>query len=381
MTRVNPDLAKELEKFGAKTVTVCFNCGNCTAVCPLSESSVAFPRKLIRYLQLGLEQKILESVEPWLCYYCGECSETCPRQADPGELMMSLRRYLTSRYDWTGLSKRLYTSKVWKIFSVGFLFFATLAIIYRFHGPIVTEHTELETFAPAEIVHPAGYAFGTVLAILILSNIYRMHKYIMKGVNAPFSLYISELKTLIVHFATQARLRLCGNKSMWWKHWLLMSGYTVAFILVQIDYPLGEIFGEYPSLTNYPFPPPWHPVKIAWTYSMGAMLIATTIFIIERIRKKDPAHKYSHSTDWMFLILLWCTVFTGLLVRIFMELDMPIPTYYTFALHLAFTVPLLGLEVPFTKWSHLAYRPFALYFARIKERALQARQQPQEEES
>jgi hypothetical protein len=30
-------------------------------------------------------------------------------------------------------------------------------------------------------------------------------------------------------------------------------------------------------------------------------------------------------------------------------------------------VPFLILEVPFAKWSHLAYRPFALYFARLKE--------------
>jgi hypothetical protein len=29
--------------------------------------------------------------------------------------------------------------------------------------------------------------------------------------------------------------------------------------------------------------------------------------------------------------------------------------------------PFLILEVPFAKWSHLAYRPFALYFARLKE--------------
>jgi hypothetical protein len=25
-------------------------------------------------------------------------------------------------------------------------------------------------------------------------------------------------------------------------------------------------------------------------------------------------------------------------------------------------VPMLGLEVPFSKWSHMAYRPLAMYF-------------------
>jgi len=365
--KVNPELSEELKEFGAEKVTLCFNCGNCTAVCPLSSNSVSFPRRIIRYLQLGLEEKILGSVEPWLCYYCGECSQTCPRQADPGELMMAMRRYLTTKYDWTGLSRRLYTSKLWEVFSIIFLFFATLGVIYLFHGPIVTTRTELETFAPAYIVHPVGYIFGAVLAFFLLSNVYRMHKYIMHSgerVKIPLSVYISELGALAYHFATQARLRLCTNKSFWIKHWLLMSGYTAAFILVNID------LATHWSLTNTP-PPPWHPAKILWTYATIAMLYVTTVSIIGRLRKKETMHKYSHSTDWMFLILLWLTVFTGFLVRIFMQFNLPLPTYYAFAVHLALAVPLLGLEVPFAKWSHLAYRPFAIYFIRVKERALQ----------
>jgi len=365
---VNPELVKEMEKFGAKNATVCFNCGNCTAICPLSNNSTPFPRKMIRYLQLGLDKKILGSLEPWLCYYCGECSLTCPRDANPGELMMSLRRYLTSKYDWTGLSRRLYASKAWKFFSVGFLFSATLAIIYFLHGPIVADHVQLETFAPADVVHPAGYIFASLLSFFLLSNVYRMHKLVMQGVKAPLSVYVRELITLAVQFATQAKLRVCENKSLWFKHWLLMSGYTAAFILVNID-----VAARW-SLTNSP-PPAWHPAKILWTYATVAMLYATTLAIIGRLRKKEPNYSFSHSTDWMFLILLWLTVFTGLLVRVFLELDLAIPTYYTFAVHLAFTVPLLGLEVPFTKWSHLAYRPFALYFAIVKERALQLQKQ------
>jgi hypothetical protein len=27
------------------------------------------------------------------------------------------------------------------------------------------------------------------------------------------------------------------------------------------------------------------------------------------------------------------------------------------------------IEVPFSKWSHLAYRPFAIYFYRLKKKA------------
>jgi len=33
-------------------------------------------------------------------------------------------------------------------------------------------------------------------------------------------------------------------------------------------------------------------------------------------------------------------------------------------------VPMLTIEVPFSKWSHLAYRPFAIFFSKIKLAAL-----------
>ena len=114
-TVVNPELHREIAEFGSEDITRCINCGNCTAVCSLSGEDAVFPRKTIRYVQLGLKDRLMASTEPWLCYYCGECSETCPQQANPGEIMMTMRRWLTAQYDWTGLSKKLYLSKIWEV--------------------------------------------------------------------------------------------------------------------------------------------------------------------------------------------------------------------------------------------------------------------------
>jgi len=41
-------------------------------------------------------------------------------------------------------------------------------------------------------------------------------------------------------------------------------------------------------------------------------------------------------------------------------------SYYTYIIHLAILVPMIVIEVPFSKWSHLAYRPFAIYFSKLK---------------
>ena len=96
--------------WGGRRLQNCYHCGNCSAVCPFSKEPYIFPRRPMRYLQMGLEKKLEGSLEPWLCYYCGECSEECPRGAEPGETMMSLRRWLTSRYDFTGISRLFYRS-------------------------------------------------------------------------------------------------------------------------------------------------------------------------------------------------------------------------------------------------------------------------------
>jgi quinone-modifying oxidoreductase subunit QmoC len=90
--------------------------------------------------------------------------------------------------------------------------------------------------------------------------------------------------------------------------------------------------------------------------------------MIGRLVKKEQYRKYSHHTDWMFLILLLITSITGILVHIFIALKMPLATYVTFTIHLTIVVPLLA-EVPFGKWTHLAYRPFALYFTQLKREA------------
>ena len=77
-SRIDPEFKGQLTEFGKAKWKECYHCGNCTAICPLSKDGFLFPRQDLRYIQMGLQDKIDESLEPWLCYYCGECSETCP---------------------------------------------------------------------------------------------------------------------------------------------------------------------------------------------------------------------------------------------------------------------------------------------------------------
>jgi hypothetical protein len=52
---------------------------------------------------------------------------------------------------------------------------------------------------------------------------------------------------------------------------------------------------------------------------------------------------------------------------------LPAAANIAYLVHMMGVVPMLVVEVPFSKWSHLAYRPLAMYFARLQAEALTAR--------
>lgn len=97
MTRVDPSFAEELAGYGNQKALECFNCGTCAAICPLIEEH--FPRKMIRYIQIGARDRIMEqATELWRCLHCGLCTRTCPREADPGEVILGLKRYVVAHW-------------------------------------------------------------------------------------------------------------------------------------------------------------------------------------------------------------------------------------------------------------------------------------------
>lgn len=362
--RVDANLLSELKEYGDINVEACFNCGNCTAICPLATDMTPFPRNNIRLLQLGLRERILQSPDPWLCYYCGDCSDTCPRGAEPAEAQMALRRWLTAQYDWTGLARRFYTSLSWEVGSIlavgGFI----VLLFALFHGPIVTERVELNTFAPAHIVHIGDWIMAGLLSFFLLTNAFRMYVFIMRrGAKTPIPLwlYVSEAWNLVYHFVTQERFSHCEDRRPWINHLFLVAGYVTMLVLVVFFLRWFQTDNLYPI---------WHPQRwIGYLATIG-LIYGAGMALWGRIKKERQMHRFSHASDWIFPILLLIGATTGILVNAFRYLELPLATYYIYVVHLAAMVPMLVLEVPFGKWSHLAYRPLAIYLQTVKEKAL-----------
>lgn len=368
--RVDPAVTRELAHYGGDTAVKCFNCGNCTAVCSLTDQESVFPRRHIRYIQLGLKEKMLGSLDPWLCYYCGDCSDTCPREAQPGKLMMASRRWLISMYDWTGLSRLMYQREAWELGMLGVVALVVLGLFTlpdQFGFRLLAAHPEarqtvmLGFFAPKEIVHWGDVAMATLLGALLLSNAARMVWFVLRdGPAIPAEVFGLQLKELVVHGLTQKRWRECAtdNTKHWLRHLFLVTGYGTMFALVVVFlywFQVEDTSFHWTSLLGY--------------YATLALLAGTTWIMIDRSRKQEQIHKHSDLADWLFVGLLFLTSLTGILLHLFRLLDLPMPTYVMYVVHLMVAVPMLVVEVPFGKWAHLLYRPLAMYLLAVQAKA------------
>ncbi|MCI5157210.1 MAG: 4Fe-4S dicluster domain-containing protein [Candidatus Electrothrix sp. AUS1_2] len=364
---IDQKLHKEVEQLGARDMELCMQCGICAASCPLSDGTNSFPRKIYRYLQLGLKDKLLASPEPWLCYYCGDCNTNCPRGAEPAETMMAVRRWMTTEFDRTGLAKRLYLSKAWEIGSLLVLSLSIIFLFVFFHGPMLTDRVSVNTFAPVLWIEIGDLLMVLVLSTFLFMNVFRMYRFIMGTTTVPIGLFLSQAKEFLIHFVTQKRWGTCAASkkkinSRWIKHFFLVTGYMTKLLLIVVFLRWFQR-----DTTD------WHISSLFGYYAAGTIMFFSGEMLYSRYKKKEESlHRYSHATDWLFLILLFLTSLSGTIMHMFRMVGWATPTYVMYVVHLAIAVPMLIIEVPFGKWSHLFYRPFAIFLTSVKEKATQA---------
>jgi heterodisulfide reductase subunit C2 len=83
-----------IEEHTGVKMSRCYQCGKCTAGCPLAEEMDYPPSQLLRMLQINtpeMEEKVLRSMTIWLCLTCETCIARCPQEVDLPKVMDYLR--------------------------------------------------------------------------------------------------------------------------------------------------------------------------------------------------------------------------------------------------------------------------------------------------
>ena len=85
--RTRERLLKEVET----DVRDCYQCGNCTASCPAAFTFDYMPNQMMRMLQVGMVDEVLDSKAIQLCVQCLTCTGRCPRNIEVAGIFEDLK--------------------------------------------------------------------------------------------------------------------------------------------------------------------------------------------------------------------------------------------------------------------------------------------------
>ncbi|OFZ67797.1 MAG: disulfide reductase [Betaproteobacteria bacterium RBG_16_56_24] len=81
-----------IEKISGQKLLACYQCGKCSAGCPMAAYMDVLPNQMIRMAQLGMQQQLLASNAIWMCVSCLTCNSRCPKGIKIAEVIEALRK-------------------------------------------------------------------------------------------------------------------------------------------------------------------------------------------------------------------------------------------------------------------------------------------------
>ena len=390
--RVEPDVQfiRELQAFGGDSLKKCYQCATCSVACPISPEGNPYPRKEMIWAQWGLKDKLIADPDVWLCHNCGGCSDLCPRGAKPADLMSAMRNMAYQTLVKPGsleIGKWMSSPKYLHIligipailFAVVWLFMAAINFGGNFtdgmfpSGPIVFGKIFYGDF----IIDP----FFIAVMIFVLVSFYRGVKKLIETISpAGTTMMLGKRKpwwqclveAVAYEILPHGKFAECGDEeekaTRKIGHMALMFGF-IALAVVTGSIALGHWGGRLPGLEflylDTPLPL-YHPLKLLAFVGMFLLLAGLTLLTLRR-KSLNPAKQVSNYYDWYLLGVIWAVTLTGAFSMVFRLLNMVVPAYFVYYLHLV-SVFMLFAYLPWSKLGHLVYRTAAITYVRYKGR-------------
>jgi len=81
-----------IEKISGQKLLACYQCGKCSAGCPMAAHMDVLPNQMIRMAQLGMQKQLLATRSIWMCVSCLTCNSRCPKGIKIAEVFEALRK-------------------------------------------------------------------------------------------------------------------------------------------------------------------------------------------------------------------------------------------------------------------------------------------------
>ena len=283
--------------------------------------------------------------------------------------MQTLRRFLTAQYDWTGIASKLLQSKAWylgSLFSAAiFVFFLIVAYHVWYVGMAARDFATTALGLDHMFPLMTYYTLAVILLplLLLFSRVFRIWRLTMSGASqerVPLSIYLIETWVYVYQSVTDSLMRKCPEKGRWLGHCMLATGVVMMLTIKVFALRWFQTDNLYPL---------YHPQRWLGYLATGLILYGLGDIFVGRIRAKKEIYKESSFQDLIFPILLALTVLSGLAAHVFRYAGFALTCHLTYALHIIIATPMLLVEMSFGKWSHMVYRPLALYFLAVREKA------------
>jgi heterodisulfide reductase subunit C len=94
--------------FAETKVQNCYQCGKCTAGCPVADKMDVMPNQVLRLVQLGELDRAMHCKSIWLCVACQTCTARCPQSVDCAGVLDAVRQAAVEKGDISPELRRVY---------------------------------------------------------------------------------------------------------------------------------------------------------------------------------------------------------------------------------------------------------------------------------
>lgn len=366
---IKPDLkfVKEIIASGGESLKKCYQCSTCTVVCNVTPDSKPFPRKEMMYAQWGIKDKLISNPDIWLCHQCSDCTAYCPRGAKPGEVLGAVRKMAIKNYSVPGALATMVGDSKYLIllFAVPIIiFFAIIASLGNLSLSSIPRGEDggivYSKFIPVPYIDAVFIAAATFAVISFVLGIKKYWTDMSSGISVKGNL-MESIKATILEILSHKRFDKCNvTKDRKTAHFLVF--YAFVGLAITTTWAIVYLYGfHYES--PYPL---YDPLKLLGNASALALLYGITLVTGNRLKNAEKAGKGSYF-DWLFIVVVYAIVVTGILSELLRLANIAILAYPTYFAHLVF-VFFLFAYAPFSKMAHMVYRTTAMVFARHTKR-------------
>jgi heterodisulfide reductase subunit C2 len=90
-SREDAAFVADVERISGAKLLACYQCGNCSAGCPMSAYMDILPSRIVRMVQLGMREALYASDSIWTCVSCMTCNTRCPKGVRIAEVIEAVR--------------------------------------------------------------------------------------------------------------------------------------------------------------------------------------------------------------------------------------------------------------------------------------------------